>query len=203
MIFSVNDSVANRRVLTMWSYINLVISISKLLLEILTYVSCDFNNIIVRRMQNISITFFDHSSEKRDLNNNSNEGEAFKKSREGTLNTSTSSDITDDLFTESFKDPECVTKLLNCIKKIEWQITHIFSTTNELKETQIKSENHLQGLSNALDFISQEVWYIKTGKERQKRNYIKKELDEKCLKISTKCRWPLSSYGKLRAIFKA
>ena len=58
--FSVNDRVANRRVLTAWSYINLVISTSKLLLEILTNFSSDFNNITVRRMQDIS-RFFDRS----------------------------------------------------------------------------------------------------------------------------------------------
>ena len=67
-------------------------------------------------MQHIS-RFFDRSSKKIGLNNNSNDCEASKKSREGNVNTSTSSDIPDDLFTESFKDPECVTILLSCIKK--------------------------------------------------------------------------------------
>ena len=63
---------------------------------------------MVRRTQNIS-RFFDRSSRKRDLSNNSNDGEASKKSSEGSLNASTSSDIPDDLLTESLKDPECVT----------------------------------------------------------------------------------------------
>ena len=54
---------------------------------------------------------------KRDLSNNSNDGETSKKPREGSLNTSTSSDIPDDLFTESLNDPDCVAILLNCIKK--------------------------------------------------------------------------------------
>ena len=62
-VFSVNGSVANWRVLTTWSYINLVISISKLLVEIFLYFTCDFNNIIVRRMQDIS-RFFNRSSKK-------------------------------------------------------------------------------------------------------------------------------------------
>ena len=114
--FSVNDSVANRRVLTTWSYINLVVSISKSLLEILTYFSCDFNNIIDRRMQDIS-RFFDRISKKKDLSNNSNDGETSKKPREGSLNASTWSDIPHDLFTESLKDPECVTILLNFMSK--------------------------------------------------------------------------------------
>ena len=67
-------------------------------------------------MQDIS-RYFDHSSKKRDLSNNSNDGEASKKPREASLNTSTSSDIPNDLFTKSLKDPKCVTILLNCIKK--------------------------------------------------------------------------------------
>ena len=54
---------------------------------------------------------------KRDLKGNCNNGEGSKKPREGSLNTSTSSDIRDDLFTESLKNPECVTVLLNCMKK--------------------------------------------------------------------------------------
>ena len=54
---------------------------------------------------------------KKHLSHNSNDGEASKNPREGSLNTSTSSDIPDDLFAESLKDPECVTILLNCIKK--------------------------------------------------------------------------------------
>ena len=49
-------------------------------------------------MQDIS-RFFDRSSKKRDLRNNSNDGETFKKLSEGSLNTSTSSDIPDDLLT--------------------------------------------------------------------------------------------------------
>ena len=71
-------------------------------------------------MQDISRFFKDRSSKKRDLSNNYNDGETPKKPREGSLNTSTSSDIPDHLFTESLKDPNFVTILLNCIKK-KWK----------------------------------------------------------------------------------
>ena len=70
-------------------------------------------------MQDIS-RFFDRSSKRRDLSNNSNEGETSKKPREDSLNTSTSSDIPDDLCTESLNNPDRVTILLNCIKK-KWK----------------------------------------------------------------------------------
>ena len=71
-------------------------------------------------MQDISRFFKDRSSKKRDLSNNYNDGETSKKPREGSLNTSTSSDIPDHLFTESLKDPNFIAILLNCIKK-KWK----------------------------------------------------------------------------------
>ena len=163
------NSLANRRILTTWSYINLVISIAKLLLEIFSYFTCDFNNIIVRGTQDIS-RFFDRSSKKRDLSNNSNDSETSKKPWEGSLNTSSSNDIPDDLFTESLKDPDCVTLLLNCIKKMEKQITQIFDNTNELKEKQIKDKSHPQELSDATDFINKELINTSKKQNREKKS---------------------------------
>ena len=96
-------------------------------LKFLTCFSCDFNNIIARRKQGIT-RFFDRSS-KGDLSNNSNGGEASKKPQEGSLNRSMSSDIPDYFFTETWKDPKCVTILLSCIKKWKKQIIHISSIT--------------------------------------------------------------------------
>ena len=120
-------------------------------------------------MQDIS-RFFDRSSKKRDLSNNSNDGETSKKSWEASLNTSSSSDIPDDLFTESLKDPDCVALLLNCIKKMEKQITQIFDNTNELKEKQIKDESHPQELSDATDFINKELINTNKKENREKKS---------------------------------
>ena len=115
--------------------------------------------------QDFSITV----QKKRDLINNSNDGETSKKPREGSLNTSTSSDIPNDLFTESLKDPNCVALLLNCIKKMEKQITQIFDNTNELKEKQIKDKSQLQKPSNSVDFITKKFdKYKQEKKEREK-----------------------------------
>ena len=114
--------------------------------------------------QDFSITV-----QKKDLINNSNDGETSKKPREGSLNTSTSSDIPNDLFTESLKDPDCVALLLNCIKKMEKQITQIFDNTNELKEKQIKDKSQLQKPSNSVDFITKKFdKYKQEKKEREK-----------------------------------
>ena len=147
--------------------------------------------------QDFSITV----QKKRDLINNSNDGETSKKPREGSLNTSTSSDIPNDLFTESLKDPDCVALLLNCIKKMEKQITQIFDNTNELKEKQIKGESHLQELSDAADFVTKK--FDKYEHESKKREEIINNLMENVAKLTQKSRYPLRSCGKTRAVFEA
>ena len=134
-------------------------------------------------MQDI-LRFFDRSSTKRDLSNNSNDGETSKKPREGILTTSTSSDIPDDLFTESLKDPDCVKILLNCIKKMEKQITQIFDNTNELNEKQIKGKSHLQELSDAVNFITKK--FDKYEQERKEREEIITNLTEIVAKLTQK-----------------
>ena len=121
-------------------------------------------------MQDIT-RFFDRSSKKRDVSNNSNKNEASKEPTEGSLNTSTSSYIQYDLFSESLKDPKCVIIFLNYIKKIEKPISDILENTNELKEKQFKGKSHLQELSNAVDFITKNFdTYKKERKERQKKS---------------------------------
>ena len=134
-------------------------------------------------MRDIS-RFFDRSSTKRDLSNNSNDGETSKKPREGILTTNTSSDIPDDLFTESLKDPDCVEILLNCIKKMEKQITQIFDNTNELNEKQIKGKSYLRELSDAVDFITKK--FDKYEQERKEREEIITNLTEIVAKLTQK-----------------
>ena len=87
--------------------------------------------------------FFNHSSKKRELSNNSNDGETSKKRRESSLNTSTSSDIPNDLFTESLKDTDCVALLLNCIKKMKDFITKKFDKYKQEKKEREKIINNL------------------------------------------------------------
>ena len=123
------------------------------------------------------------------------------KTREDSLNTSTSSDIRYDLFTESLKEPDCVAILLNCIKKMEKQITQIFDNTNELKEKQIKGESHLQELSDAADFVTKK--FDKYEHESKKREEIINNLMENVAKLTQKSRYPLRSCGKTRAVFDA
>ena len=100
----------------------------------------------------------------------------------GSLNASTSSDIRDDLFTESLNDSDCVALLLNRIKKMEKQITQIFDNTNELKEKQIKGESHQQEPSNAVDFITKK--FDKYKQERKEREEIINNLMKNVAKLT-------------------
>ena len=131
-------------------------------------------------MQDIS-RFFNRISKKVDLSNNSNNGKASKKPRQRSLNTSTSSEIPDDLFTVSLKDTECVTILLNCIKKIERQITQILDNTNELKEKQFKDKSHLLDLRMLWIFLPRSL--INTKQEKKHREEIINNLTENFAKL--------------------
>ena len=62
--------------------------------------------------------FFNSSSKKRDLRDQSCNGEEPKKAREGSLNDSS---VSLDVFTEGMKSPEC-SHVLNCMKNIEAKI---------------------------------------------------------------------------------
>ena len=78
--------------------------------------------------------YFGQNSKKRDLSDNSNEEEGAKKLIEGTLNTSTDSDILDEVFTENLKSTDCDNILFHCIENVEKQITQFFENTKEMKE---------------------------------------------------------------------
>ena len=68
--------------------------------------------------------FFNSSSEKRDLSDQSCDGEEPKKAREGSLNDPSVS--LDDVFTEGMKSPECLHILANCMENIETKIKEIW-----------------------------------------------------------------------------
>ena len=63
--------------------------------------------------------YFDQNSKKRDLSGNSNQEERVEKLKEGSLNASRTSDIPDEVFTESLKSPDSVNILFSCIKNVE------------------------------------------------------------------------------------
>ena len=67
--------------------------------------------------------FFNSSSKKRDLSDQSCNGEEPKKAREDSLN---DSGVSLDVFTEGMKSPECLHILVNCMKNIDAKIKEIY-----------------------------------------------------------------------------
>ena len=74
--------------------------------------------------------FFNSSSKKRDLRDQSCNGEEPKKAREGSLNDSS---VSLDVFTEGMKSPEC-SHVLNFMKNIETKIKEIWEMNQVPKD---------------------------------------------------------------------
>ena len=71
---------------------------------------------------------FQRGTKKRDLSDKSETGEDQKKVREGSLDCSQisqTSDIPDDIFTESLNSPDCAAILFNFLKKLESKMKEI------------------------------------------------------------------------------
>ena len=67
---------------------------------------------------------------------------------------------------------------------MEKQITQIFDNINKLKEKQIKGENHLHELSDAVDFITKKL--DKHEQERKEGEEIITNLTENVAKVTQK-----------------
>ena len=79
---------------------------------------------------------------------------------------------------------QSVTLLLNCIKKIEKEITKIFTIIDDLKEKQIKDESHLQELSEAVNFITKK--FNKYEQERTEKEEIINNLMKNVSRLTEK-----------------
>ena len=103
-------------------------------------------------IMNIS-KFFNSLSKKKDLSNQSWNGEEPKKVRvECSLSDSSAS--LDDLFTEGLKSPECLHILVNCMKNIEAKIKEICEMNHVTQDNQIKGECQLRDLVKSI-----KVWH--------------------------------------------
>ena len=77
---------------------------------------------------------FQRGTKKRDLSDKSETGEDPKKDREGSLDCSQiiqTSDIPNDIFTESLNSPGCVAILFNCLKNLESKMKEIPVSSKE------------------------------------------------------------------------
>ena len=126
--------------------------------------------------------FFNSSSKKRDLRNQSCSGEETRKAREGSLNGSNVS--LDDVFTEGMKSPECLHILVNCMKNIEAKIKEIWEMNQVTLDNQIKGQCQLRDLVKSIEFYNERCGELE--RDNRKKEEKINELEEKSRKIGKK-----------------
>ena len=107
-------------------------------------------------MSNIT-KFFQRGTKKHDLSDKSEIGKDPKKVREGNLDCSQisqTSDMPDDIFTESLNSPDCAAILSNCLKNLESKMREISVSSKETAASQIKDEKQLSDLTDSVQLIS-------------------------------------------------
>ena len=117
--------------------------------------------------------YFERISKKRDSRNNSSDGEASKKLREGSLDNSAVSDVSannEDPFTEGLKSPECESILMNCMRNLEKQVGQILRMVEKTEDSQIKGECQLTDLAKGVEFITQK--FDEHEKDRREKDAI-------------------------------
>ena len=84
---------------------------------------------------------YDRSSKKRDLSDQSKEGNSGdepKKIMDEKSSIGSLSKMSEDVFAESLKSPACVEILFNCLRNVENQMKEIFVMTKSTNEQLIK-----------------------------------------------------------------
>ena len=128
------------------------------------------------------IKFFNSSSKKGDLSDQSCNGEEPKKMRECSLNDSTVS--LDNVFPEGMKSPECLHILVNCMKNIEAKIKKIWEMNQVTQDNQIKGECQLRDFVKAIEFYNEK--FDKLERDNRKKEEKTNELEEKTRKLDKK-----------------
>lgn len=105
---------------------------------------------------NITNNFKSGCSKKPDLSDQSNDGEDYKKPREGSLNDffALNSTVLEDEFTWSLHLPERGAILIKFLRSIEQKMNEMIALVKTTQENQITSELHMNKLQETVDFIS-------------------------------------------------
>ena len=113
------------------------------------------------------------SSTKRQLSDQSNNGDEPKKQREnGSQTEDIISTCWDDVFLEGLENSESSNPMFKFMKRLDAQIKDLFTSTEVTKNSQIKVEQHLNKVNESIGFIN------------EKFEDLKKQLEEKDKKIT-------------------
>ena len=130
-------------------------------------------------MASITKYFDKSSSKKRELSEQSNNGDEPKKQREG------SQDLTDgwdDIFLEGLTSPENSAALVNFLKKLEVMIKNVADTTESTRSSQIKGEQHLVEMNQSISTINEKL--IELEKKLKEKDEIIDELQGNVKELS-------------------
>ena len=110
-------------------------------------------------MNNIT-SFFD--KKKRELSNNSNDGQDTKKQREASsLELSFKKASDGDVFKDYLKSDDCILILKRCMENIEKKMEELCIATKNTKQSQIKGEWQLVSMNETINFISEKIDNLK------------------------------------------
>ena len=93
-------------------------------------------------------------AKKRDLSDQSNNGDGPKRLREESLASSSSPDSPSDIFQESLKSPDCMKIRLNCFKNLDKQVKELYALAQSNNEKHIKDEKQLLDLTKSINFMT-------------------------------------------------
>ena len=96
-------------------------------------------------------------------------GNEPKKQKEGSRNASSTSTL-DDVFAESFKNPDCVLILANCFCSLEQQVKEMFDLARKSSESQIKGELALHDVNKEISFIGEKFDAYEKERRENKKN---------------------------------
>ena len=132
-------------------------------------------------------SFFE--KKKRDLSDKSKDGDERKKQREASLEMSIETDQTE-VFSENSDSSESPNTLLECFKKLEAEVKHLFAISTTTRDEQIKGTGELKELNKSITHFNERIEaYEKEKIEREKQIEDLKEevhdLKEKLIEVDT------------------
>ena len=108
-------------------------------------------------------------AQKRDLSDQSNNGDEPKLLHEESSASSSSPDSLFHVVQESLKSPDCMKILLNCLKNLNKQVKELFILAQSNNEKHIKGEKQLLDLTESINFMTRKIDdYEKDRAEKEK-----------------------------------
>ena len=107
-------------------------------------------------------------AKKRDLSDQSNDGDELKELQEESSASSSSPNSPSNIFKESLKSPDYMKILLNCFKNLDKQVKELYILAQSNNEKHIKGEKQLLNLTESINFMRKELMIMrKTGLKKK------------------------------------